>query len=159
MLWRCMSSVVVGRFIFIKRIVDSKLYCDILQERMLKSIKKLGRHLMLKHDNDSKYTSKMTTKSFIMQKGKGIALVYHIPRLPWSTMSRDFKPIEDLWGVLKRKVDVKNLQCNIVGRHHIGWVEVNLIGYMQSLVDPICPEDLIWSIKAREITSNTQYSK
>ncbi|CAI9725817.1 Hypothetical predicted protein [Octopus vulgaris] len=58
-----MSAAGVGGVTFIERTIESGLYCDILQKTMLKSIKELRSHSMFQHDNDPKYTSKMTTKS------------------------------------------------------------------------------------------------
>lgn len=55
---------------FIERIIDSKPYCDMLQQIMFKSIKELGRRSMFQNDNDPKHTSKVTTKFLLNKKVK-----------------------------------------------------------------------------------------
>ncbi len=47
MVWGCMS--------------DAAMYCDILKQSMIPSIRRLGRRAVFKHDNNPKYTSKTTT--------------------------------------------------------------------------------------------------
>ncbi len=47
MVWGCMSA--------------ADMYCDILKQSMIPSLRRLGRRAVLQHDNDPKHTSKTTT--------------------------------------------------------------------------------------------------
>lgn len=57
-----MSATGMGGLTVIERKMDSRVYCDVLQETILKIIKELGRHFMSQHDSDPNHTSKMTIK-------------------------------------------------------------------------------------------------
>ncbi len=39
-------------------IMNSQMYCSILKEKMLSSLRALGRRALFQHDNDPKHTSK-----------------------------------------------------------------------------------------------------
>ncbi len=41
-------------------IMNSQKYCSILKEKMLPSLRALGRRALFQHDNDPKHTSKAT---------------------------------------------------------------------------------------------------
>ncbi len=49
-----------GSCIFIDGIMNSQMYCSILKEKMLPSLRALGRRALFQHDNDPKHTSKAT---------------------------------------------------------------------------------------------------
>ncbi len=56
----CMSAAGVGELHFIDGIMNSQMYCSILKEKMLPSLRARGRHALFQHDNDPKHTSKAT---------------------------------------------------------------------------------------------------
>ncbi len=60
LMWGCMSAAGVGELHFIDGIMNSHMYCSILKEKMLPSLRALGRRALFQHDNDPKHTSKAT---------------------------------------------------------------------------------------------------
>ncbi len=68
--------------------MNANMYCDLLMQSMIPSLRRLGRRAVFQHDNNHCLANE--------SEGKGDGLAKHVSRP---------KPIEHLWGILKRKVE------------------------------------------------------
>ncbi len=61
MVWGYMSAAGTGELQFIEGTMNTNMYCDILKQSMIPSLRRLGRRAVFQHDKDPKHTSKTTT--------------------------------------------------------------------------------------------------
>ncbi len=57
----CLSAAGTGELQFIEGTMNANMYCDILKQSMIPSLRRLGRRAVFQPDNDPKNTSKTTT--------------------------------------------------------------------------------------------------
>ncbi len=72
MVWGCMSAGGTGEIQFIEGTMNANIYCDILKQSMIPSLRRLGRRAVFQHDNNLKHTSKTTTTLLKMLRVKVI---------------------------------------------------------------------------------------
>ncbi len=97
MIWAAMSSAGVGPLCFLKSTVNAAIYQEILEHFMLPSADKLygDADFIFQQDLAPAHTAK-GTKSWFNDHGVTV--------LNWPANSPDLNPIENLWGIVKRKM-------------------------------------------------------
>ncbi len=97
MIWAAMSSAGVGPLCFLKSTVNAAIYQEILEHFMLPSAAKINgdADFIFQQDLAPAHTAK-GTKSWFNDHGVTV--------LDWPANSPDLNPIENLWGIVKRKM-------------------------------------------------------
>ncbi len=97
MIWAAMSSAGVGPLCFLKSTVNAAIYQEILEHFMLPSADKLygDADFIFQQDLAPAHTAR-GTKSWFNDHGVTV--------LDWPANSPDLNPIENLWGIVKRKM-------------------------------------------------------
>ncbi len=97
MVWGAMSSAGVGPLCFLRSKVNTAVYQEVLEHFMLPAADQLygDADFIFQQDLAPAHSAKATSTWF---KGHGI------PVLNWPANSPDLNPIENLWGIVKRKM-------------------------------------------------------
>ncbi|KAL0168320.1 hypothetical protein M9458_036542, partial [Cirrhinus mrigala] len=97
MVWGAMSSAGVGPLCFLRSKVNAAVYQDVLEHFMLPAADQLygDADFIFQQDLAPAHSAKATSTWF---KDHGL------PVLNWAANSPDLNPIENLWGIVKRKM-------------------------------------------------------
>ncbi len=100
MIWGAMSSAGVGPLCFLKTNITAPVYQYILEHFMLPSADQLFKDadFIFQQDLAPAHTAK-NTKSWLNDHGVGV--------LDWPAHSPDLNPIDNIWGIVKRKMRIK----------------------------------------------------
>lgn len=112
----------------IKGIINSEVYCNILNDYLIPPLNILyPQGYKLQEDNAPVHKSKWTTN---WKREHGIEFI------DWPPNSPDLNPIENVWGLMKRKISEENLKTVSVWKRRIEELWSGLSDeYMKSLVD------------------------
>ncbi len=90
MVWGCMSAAGTGELQFIEGTMNANMYCDILKQSMIPSLRRLGRRALFQHDND-RCLAKDT-------EGKVDGLAKHVsrPKPYWASVG--LPQMEGVWA-------------------------------------------------------------
>lgn len=118
MVWGCFGWDGTGYVVKIDGKMDSRLFCQILEEDLQGSLEQLGKtpgEIIFQQDNDPKHTSKLA-KSWFENHDINVMI--------WPPQSPDLNPIEHLWSILKRRLSEYETTPN--GIHEL-WERVSKV--------------------------------
>ncbi len=110
--WGAMSSAGVGPLCFLRSKVNTAVYQEVLEHFMLPAADQLygDADFIFQQDLSPAHSAKATSTWF---KDHGI------PVLNWPANSPDLNPIENLWGIVKRKIAIcQTQQCRRAEGHY-----------------------------------------
>lgn len=118
MVWGCFSAAGLGPLHRINGIMDQYVYKNILMDVMLPYAEwEMPLRWVFQQDNDPKHTSRLV-KTWLND--------HNITVMNWPPQSPDLNPIENLWEIVKRKINRENVKNadDFFKRVQTAWNEV-----------------------------------
>jgi len=141
MVWGCISANGLGKLCVLKGTVNSEVYKSVLDKYMIPASEDLFEgEFVFQQDSASCHTSKATL-SWLKDN--------EVQLLPWPVNSPDLNPIENIWGLMKKKLKIlapkdQNELTKFVNR---AWYDISQ-DHCKKLVESM-PDRLRDVIKAR----------
>ncbi len=123
MVWGCMCPAGTGEQQFIEGTMNANMYCDILKQSMIPSLRRLGRRAVFQHDNNHCCAKEA--------EGKGDGLAKHVskPKQYWSCRASSILRGQQIYTVIQ----AVHLLLSIVEKCHffsvVTWKDI--IKYLQ----------------------------
>jgi transposase len=142
MIWGCFSARGIGRMEMIEGTVNAAYYERILRGGLLPTVwtQFPGDDFIFQDDSAPCHRARSVKK--FLQDNK-------VPTLPWPGNSPDLNPIENLWAILKKKVNKKNPRTKLELKEAIIKVWYHeMDGTLERLVDSM-PDRCLKVLKAK----------
>ena len=97
MVWGCISAQGMGNLHICEGTINAERYIQVLEQHMLPSKQRLfhGRPCLFQQDNAKPHSARVTT-AWLRSK--------RVQVLDWPACSPDLSPIENVWSIMKRKI-------------------------------------------------------
>ena len=124
MVWGCISAQGMGNLHICEGTINAERYIQVLEQHMLPSKQRLfhGRPCLFQQDNAKPHSARVTT-AWLRSK--------RVRVLDWPACSPDLSPIENVWHIMKRKIQQRRL-----------WTVEQLKLYIKQEWERIPPEKL-----------------